>query len=70
VETLRSKRRISWFVMALFAALITPTPDAITMMMLWLPMSLLFELGLFLVARMAVGNDFDDTPDQEEFVGA
>src|SRR5712692_6827717 len=36
VDSFRSKRRIAWFVMAVFAALITPSIDAISMIYLWL----------------------------------
>lgn len=48
-ETFRNKRRYAWFGMAVFAAIVTPTPDAVTMLFLWVPMSLLFELGIWLI---------------------
>jgi sec-independent protein translocase protein TatC len=48
VETYTSKRRISYFLMAVFAAVITPSTDAPTMMLLWVPMCLLFEVGVIL----------------------
>ena len=44
----REKRRMAWFVMAVFAAVITPSTDAFSMMFLWVPMSLLYELGILL----------------------
>lgn len=61
VETFRGKRRFAWFVMAVFAALITPSTDAFSMLFLWVPMSLLFELGIILIAlsppRSPLGDD-------------
>ncbi len=48
VQQFREKRRIAWFVMAIIAALITPTPDALTMLFLWVPMGALYELGILL----------------------
>jgi sec-independent protein translocase protein TatC len=46
VETYRSKRRLSWFLLAVFAILINPSTDVYTMMFLWVPMCLLYELGI------------------------
>ena len=43
------KRRYAWFAMAVFAAVITPSTDALSMLFLWVPMSLLFELGIILI---------------------
>jgi Tat protein translocase TatC len=48
VQTYRDKRRISWFLMAIFAAVITPSVDALSMLFLWVPMGLLYELGIIL----------------------
>ena len=41
---------MAWFLMAIFAAIITPSTDALSMLFLWVPMSLLFELGIILIA--------------------
>jgi sec-independent protein translocase protein TatC len=49
VETFRGKRRIVWFLMAIFAAVITPSTDAFSMLFLWVPMCLLYELGIWLI---------------------
>ena len=46
VEMYRSKRRISWFLLAIFAIVINPSTDVYTMMFLWVPMCLLYELGI------------------------
>lgn len=48
VTVYREKRRIAWFLMAVFAAVITPTPDPYNMCLLWVPMGLLYELGIIL----------------------
>jgi Tat protein translocase TatC len=49
VQSFRNKRRMFWFLMAVFAAVITPSTDAVSMLFLWVPMSLLFELGIVLI---------------------
>src|SRR6266849_4908460 len=46
VADYRSKRRIAIFLMAIFAAVITPTPDVVNFSLLWIPMCLLYELGI------------------------
>lgn len=38
-------RRYAYVAFAIFAALITPTTDALTMLMLWIPLVVLFEIG-------------------------
>ena len=48
VQTYRDYRRISWFVMAVLAAVFMPTPDAYSMLFLWVPMGLLYEFGILL----------------------
>src|SRR5205085_235493 len=37
-ESFRKHWRMAYFALAVFAAIITPTPDMITMLMLWVPM--------------------------------
>ena len=48
VEHFRGTRRIAWFVLAIFSAIITPSVDALSMLFLWAPMCLLYELGILL----------------------
>jgi sec-independent protein translocase protein TatC len=68
VESFRRKRRYAWFAMAVFAAIITPTPDALTMLFMWVPMCLLFELGIVLI-KMSPRPQFEaDVPDSEEMI--
>jgi sec-independent protein translocase protein TatC len=49
VEDMRAKRKFAILIMAIIAAVITPTPDPFTMMVLAVPMIALYELGLFLI---------------------
>jgi sec-independent protein translocase protein TatC len=51
-EFLRKQRRISYFLLAVASAILTPTPDALSMFMMLIPMSILFEIAIFLVARV------------------
>lgn len=46
--TLRRMRRYAAVGLMIAAAVITPTPDALSMLIVWAPMYLLFELGLIL----------------------
>lgn len=48
VQMFRDKRRIAWFLMAVFAAVITPSVDAMSMLFLWVPMGALYELGILM----------------------
>jgi sec-independent protein translocase protein TatC len=60
VETYRGARHISWFLLAIFAAVITPSTDAFSMLFLWVPMCLLYELGIWLC-------QFTPKPPREEW---
>jgi sec-independent protein translocase protein TatC len=69
IETFRAKRRIAWFVMAVFAAIITPSTDAFSMLFLWLPMSLLYELGILMCRFSPQRQTFDmEVPESEELI--
>jgi sec-independent protein translocase protein TatC len=46
VGNYKAKRRIAIFLMAIFAAVITPTPDVVNFSLLWVPMCFLYELGI------------------------
>jgi sec-independent protein translocase protein TatC len=52
VADYREHRRMAWFVMAVAAAVITPSLDAVNLLFLWVPMGLLYELGI-LLCRLA-----------------
>jgi sec-independent protein translocase protein TatC len=69
IDTYRNKRRIAWFVMAVFCAFATPTPDAVTWSLMWVPMCGLYELGILLCRLSPRQDDLDvDVPDPEEMV--
>jgi sec-independent protein translocase protein TatC len=68
-DSFRRKRRVAWMVLAVVSAIITPTPDALTMLFLWLPMCLLFELGIWLIKMSAGEPETDeDVADSEELI--
>jgi sec-independent protein translocase protein TatC len=47
-DAFRRHRRLAWFLLAVLAAVITPTVDAVNLLLLWVPLCGLYELGLFL----------------------
>ena len=53
--------------MAFFAAIITPI-DALSMILLWVPMCALYELGIWLVEYSAKSSEDTDVPEPEEMV--
>lgn len=59
-EQMASKRRIAWFVMLILVAIVTPSVDPASLLIIWLPMVLLYEVGLWAV-RAAIRR-----PPQEE----
>ncbi len=68
-DSFRKKRRYAWFFMAIFAALITPSTDALSMLFLWVPMSLLFELGIWLIKFNPREPDLGlEAPESDELV--
>jgi Sec-independent protein secretion pathway component TatC len=44
-------RHIAWFLLAIVAAFASPSTDAISMLLLWLPAGFLFEAGFFAYRR-------------------
>ena len=48
--SLRNMRRYLAVAFAVLAAVITPTPDILSMMCVWIPMMLLYEIGIIAVA--------------------
>lgn len=68
-ETFRNKRRYAWMGLAVFAAIVTPTPDAVNLLFLWVPMCLLFEVGIWLIRVSAREPELgEDVPDSEELI--
>ncbi len=70
LDTFRNKRRLSYFIMVVFAAIITPSTDIPTMLMLWLPMCLLYEVGIWLCKMQpkSLSEEMDDA-ELDEMVG-
>ncbi len=67
-ESFRRKRRVAWFAMAAFAAFITPI-DALSMLLLWVPMCALYELGILMVQYSARSAEEElEAPAPEEMV--
>jgi sec-independent protein translocase protein TatC len=68
-ESFRGKRRVVWFLMAVFAAVITPSTDAFSMLFLWVPMCLLYELGIGLILLSPRPPSLDmEVPEPEDMV--
>ena len=53
------------FIIAVFAALVTPTPDVVTMMYLFVPMFVLYLLGI-LVCHLFPGFDPNEMEESEK----
>jgi sec-independent protein translocase protein TatC len=68
VDSFRRYRRMCWFAMALFAMVFTPSPDAFSMLLMWVPMVLLFELGIILCRVSPRKSAFEDAPETNELV--
>jgi sec-independent protein translocase protein TatC len=50
-ELLARKRRYVYVLIAIVAAVITPTPDAVTMLLVAVPMAILYEVSMLLVRK-------------------
>ncbi len=67
VDIYRKYRKICYFLMAVFAGVITPSVDPISMLLMWVPMCLLFELGIWLCRLRPRQADVDiDVPETGE----
>jgi sec-independent protein translocase protein TatC len=72
VEAYRGKRRLAWFLLAVFAAVASPSTDWVSMVFLWVPMCLLYELGIVLCRwspRSATRGEFADEGADGQFEG-
>jgi sec-independent protein translocase protein TatC len=69
-EDFAAKRRIAMFLMVIFAGLITPSIDPGSLLLLWVPLVILYELGIWLVRYTTPPSPFDEdnevpyTPDE------
>ena len=69
IEIYRKFRRVAWFVMAIVAAVLTPTIDPQTLLLMWVPMCLFYEIGI-LLCKLSPRRpllDFDD-PESDEMI--
>jgi sec-independent protein translocase protein TatC len=63
-DDFRKKRRMAWFVMGIFAAICTPS-DALSMLLLMVPMWGLYELGILMVRYTAPAATEEPSPSEE-----
>ena len=66
VEDYWSKWRHACMLLAVFSAMITPTPDAVTMLYLFVPMFALYLLGILICRLFPVGSDEEEWEEAEE----
>lgn len=64
IQTFKEKRKMAYMGMAIFAAVITPSTDAFSMMFMWVPMCLLYELGIWMCWYK--GREESDSLDMDE----
>jgi len=66
-----SSWRMAAFLLAVFAMIITPSPDALSMLAMWVPLVALYFLGI-LLCKWAGRNDpvDEDVPEADELVEA
>jgi sec-independent protein translocase protein TatC len=67
VSSFRQHRRYALFALALVAALLAASPDAFSMLALYIPLAGLYELGIIL-CRFSPKTIFDDVPESDEMV--
>jgi sec-independent protein translocase protein TatC len=67
VSAFQKHRRYALFALALVAALLAASPDAFSMLALYIPLAGLYELGI-LLCRFSPKTVFDDVPESDEMV--
>jgi sec-independent protein translocase protein TatC len=65
-EDYMSKWRHACMLLAVFAAIITPTPDAVTMLYLFVPMFSLYMIGILICRLYPVDSDEEESEEAEE----
>jgi sec-independent protein translocase protein TatC len=67
IPSYKEKRKIAFFLMAVFAAVITPSTDAVSMMFMWVPMCFLYEVGIWMcmLKRREESSLWEEEPEQE-----
>ncbi len=69
IDTFRKSRKIAFFALAVISAVITPSVDAVSMLFLWVPLCLLYELGIMMCVwspRVEFETDDSDTDELVE----
>jgi sec-independent protein translocase protein TatC len=59
-------RRYALLIIAILAALLTPTPDVVNMLLMGGPLYLLYESGIIILRLLRIGNDPDSEEDKPE----
>jgi sec-independent protein translocase protein TatC len=69
IETFRRSRRIAWFIIAVFAAVASPSPDVLSMVFLMIPMWILYEMGIWLCVWSPRRPELEiEVPESEEMI--
>lgn len=70
VELFQKSRRIAYFGLAVFAAVGSPSVDALSMLYLWVPLCFLYEMGIILIKMAPARKKWDDseTPESQELI--
>ncbi len=69
VESYRAKRRIAWFAMTVIGALLLPSTDVQSLLMLCVPMCMLYELGILVCVFLPKPPAFDaDASETDELI--
>jgi sec-independent protein translocase protein TatC len=69
VESLRAKRRFAWFAIVLVGAVVLPTGDIQSLLFLFVPMCLLYELGILMCVLSPKRPTFDgDEAESQELI--
>lgn len=58
---LRAKRRYAMVILAVVAAIATPTPDALSMAIMLIPLMFLYEVSIFFVAWLGKPKEIDES---------
>ncbi len=68
VAKYKSMRKYAFFGLAVFAAVITPSVDALSMLFLWVPLCLLYELGIWLCVWQKRNEPAEEMSDTDELI--
>ena len=53
-SSLQNNRRMTFVIILIIAAVVTPTPDPVSQLAMAIPMYLLFELSIFIIKRLDI----------------